>query len=91
VTFLFTDVEGSTKLLQELGAEAYAEALTAHRRVIRGAIAAHAESRSTLRATRSSLPFRLHPVHCARRLRRAMRSRVDRSASEWGSIRESRS
>ena len=27
VTFLFTDVEGSTKLLQELGAEAYAEAL----------------------------------------------------------------
>ena len=25
VTFLFTDVEGSTKLLHELGAEAYAE------------------------------------------------------------------
>ena len=27
VTFLFTDVEGSTRLLQELGAEAYADAL----------------------------------------------------------------
>jgi hypothetical protein len=27
VTFLFTDVEGSTKLLQELGPELYAEAL----------------------------------------------------------------
>ncbi len=27
VTFLFTDVEGSTKLLHELGAESYAEAL----------------------------------------------------------------
>jgi class 3 adenylate cyclase len=27
VTFLFTDVEGSTRLLHELGAEAYAEAL----------------------------------------------------------------
>ena len=27
VTFLVTDVEGSTKLLHELGAEAYAEAL----------------------------------------------------------------
>jgi predicted ATPase/class 3 adenylate cyclase len=41
VTFLFTDVEGSTKLLQELGAEAYAGALAAHRQVIRGACAHH--------------------------------------------------
>ena len=40
VTFLFTDVEGSTKLLHELGAEAYADALAAHRRVIRKACAA---------------------------------------------------
>ncbi len=40
VTFLFTDVEGSTKLLHELGAEAYAEALTEHRRVMREAFAA---------------------------------------------------
>jgi predicted ATPase/class 3 adenylate cyclase len=37
VTFLFTDVEGSTRLLHELGAEAYAEALAEHRRVIREA------------------------------------------------------
>jgi predicted ATPase/class 3 adenylate cyclase len=37
VTFLFTDVEGSTKLLHSLGAEVYAEALTEHRRVIREA------------------------------------------------------
>jgi predicted ATPase len=41
VTFLFTDVEGSTKLLHELGAEAYAEALAEHRRAIREAAAAH--------------------------------------------------
>ena len=40
VTFLFTDVEGSTRLLHELGAEAYAEALAEHRRVIREACAA---------------------------------------------------
>ncbi len=40
VTFLFTDVEGSTRLLHELGAEAYAEALAEHRRVIRDACAA---------------------------------------------------
>ena len=39
VTFLFTDVEGSTKLLHSLGAESYAEALAEHRRVIREACA----------------------------------------------------
>jgi len=37
VTFLFTDVEGSTKLLHELGAERYAETLAEHRRVLRQA------------------------------------------------------
>ena len=40
VTFLFTDVEGSTRLLHSLGAEAYAEALSEHRRLIRDACAA---------------------------------------------------
>ena len=40
VTFLFTDVEGSTRLLHELGAEGYAEALAEHRRLIRQACAA---------------------------------------------------
>lgn len=40
VTFLFTDVEGSTKLLHALGAEGYADALAEHRRVIREACAA---------------------------------------------------
>ncbi len=40
VTFLFTDVEGSTRLLHDLGAEAYAEVLSEHRRVIREACAA---------------------------------------------------
>jgi class 3 adenylate cyclase len=41
VTFLFTDIEGSTKLLHELGAEAYAEALLEHRRILREAFARH--------------------------------------------------
>src|SRR3990170_4460795 len=41
VTFLFTDVEGSTRLLDELGADTYAEALAEHRRVIREAVASH--------------------------------------------------
>jgi len=40
VTFLFTDVEGSTKLLHELGAEGYADALAEHRRIVRAAFRA---------------------------------------------------
>src|SRR5436190_21070997 len=41
VTLLFTDVEGSTKLLHELG-DAYAGALHEHRRVLRETFTAHA-------------------------------------------------
>jgi predicted ATPase len=37
VTFLFTDVEGSTKLLHERGAAEYAKALAEHRRILREA------------------------------------------------------
>jgi predicted ATPase/class 3 adenylate cyclase len=40
VTFLFTDIEGSTRLLHELG-DAYADVLAEHRRVLRDAFAAH--------------------------------------------------
>jgi predicted ATPase/class 3 adenylate cyclase len=41
VTFLFTDIEGSTRLLDELGSEGYAEALAEHRRHLREAFAHH--------------------------------------------------
>jgi predicted ATPase len=41
VTFLFTDVEGSTKLLHELGSEGYAQALAVHRQVLREAFGRH--------------------------------------------------
>ncbi len=41
VTFLFTDIEGSTKLLHALGAESYAKALTEHRRLVRESFARH--------------------------------------------------
>jgi len=37
VTFVFTDVEGSTRLLRQFGPERYAEALADHRRVLRDA------------------------------------------------------
>jgi class 3 adenylate cyclase len=41
VTLLFTDIEGSTRLLHTLGPERYAEALAEHRRIVRDAAAAH--------------------------------------------------
>ena len=41
VTFLFTDVEGSTALLRQLGVERYADALGRHRRVVRDACGRH--------------------------------------------------
>src|SRR5438094_5730425 len=41
VTFLFTDIEGSTKLLHELGPEAYAKAVAEHRRKVREAFGRH--------------------------------------------------
>jgi predicted ATPase/class 3 adenylate cyclase len=41
VTFLFTDIEGSTRLLRELGPE-YGSALEDHRRLLREAFAANA-------------------------------------------------
>jgi predicted ATPase/class 3 adenylate cyclase len=41
VTFLFTDVEGSTRLLYELGVADYAAALTRHRIVLRDAFGRH--------------------------------------------------
>jgi predicted ATPase len=40
VTFLFTDIEGSTRLLHELG-DAYAGILAEHRRVLRDAFTTH--------------------------------------------------
>src|SRR5215211_8823332 len=41
VTLLFTDIEGSTRLLHALGPDAYAEALAEHRRLLRQAFAQH--------------------------------------------------
>jgi class 3 adenylate cyclase len=40
VTFLFSDVEGSTELLKRLGESAYANALGQHRRILREAFTA---------------------------------------------------
>src|SRR5437667_6692824 len=42
VTFLFTDIEGSTRLLQEIGRERYAAELLRHRERVRAIVEAHA-------------------------------------------------
>jgi predicted ATPase/class 3 adenylate cyclase len=41
VTLLFTDIEGSTKLLELLGRERYAETLARHRNILRSAFREH--------------------------------------------------
>ena len=38
VTFMFTDIEGSTRLLQEIGEQGYGPVLEEHGRIVRGAI-----------------------------------------------------
>jgi predicted ATPase/class 3 adenylate cyclase len=40
VTFLFSDIEGSTRLLERLGTAAYSRVLDRHQRIVRAAIAA---------------------------------------------------
>ena len=41
VTFVFSDIEGSTTLLKQLGDEGYAELLRTHRRLVREVFAGH--------------------------------------------------
>jgi predicted ATPase/class 3 adenylate cyclase len=41
VTLLFTDIQGSTRLLQELGRDTYVRALEIHRRLLRDAFGQH--------------------------------------------------
>lgn len=53
VTLLFSDIEGSTRLLHELG-DRYAEVLAEHRRVLRELSRGTAGSRWTRRETRFS-------------------------------------
>jgi class 3 adenylate cyclase len=44
VTFVFSDLEGSTRLLKQLGDDGYAEMLRTHRRIVRETFAAHGGS-----------------------------------------------
>jgi DNA-binding NarL/FixJ family response regulator/class 3 adenylate cyclase len=56
VTLLFTDIEGSTRLVQELG-DGYAAALEQHRIAVRAALAAHAGEEIDCRGDEFSSAF----------------------------------
>ena len=66
VTFLFTDIEGSTRLIEVLGEDGYVEALAEHRRLLQPPSPPTAASRSTPRAMRSSTPSLKLPRHWPR-------------------------
>ena len=53
VTFLFTDIEGSTRLLHELG-DGYADVLADHRRLLRNAFTSHGGVEVDTQGTASS-------------------------------------
>ena len=90
VTLVFTDIEGSTRLLDELGTDAYRDALGEHRGVVREAFARADGMKWTTRGTPSSTRSRRHrrPLTPSRR-RCAASSRV-RFESGWACIRAHR-
>jgi class 3 adenylate cyclase len=63
ITFLFTDIEGSTQLLKQLR-ERYSHVLTEHQRLLRGPSPHMAAMRSTPRVTLSSSRSRAHETRC---------------------------
>jgi ubiquinone/menaquinone biosynthesis C-methylase UbiE len=61
VTLVFADIEGSTRLLHELGEEAYRDAVAEHRRIVRDAFSSRYEvdeegDASSMRSRRRSPP-----------------------------------
>jgi class 3 adenylate cyclase len=48
LTFLVTDIEGSTALLRRLGGDGYARVLAEHHTLIRSALAAHGGTELTM-------------------------------------------
>ena len=80
VTFVFTDVEGSTRLLHELGADAYADALAEHRRVVRDVCAAHGGVEVDTQGDAFFVAFPTAPGRSRRRRPSRTGSPQDRSA-----------
>ena len=90
VTFLFTDIEGSTRLLHELG-DAYGGALAEHRRALREAFARHGGVEVDTQGDAFFFAFAAaSDARAARRSRARRRSTAVRSAFAWASTRVAR-
>ena len=78
VTFVFTDIEGSTRLLNGLGAEGYARALAEHRVRIREAFGRHGGVEVDTQGDAFFYAFGPHRAHLrARATRRRLLPRID--------------
>ena len=84
VTFLFTDIEGSTRLVQERG-ERYADDLAEHRLVLRKVFERHGGVEVDTQGDAFSPPSRVPPMPPPRKP-----NAPSRSPFEWGSTPASR-
>ncbi len=79
VTFLFSDIEGSTRLEQQIGTERYAVLRERHREILRAAFAAHAGAEQ---GTEGDSFFVVFPVARAA-VQAAVRAQRDLAAESW--------
>ena len=72
VTLLFTDIEGSTQLLQQLGRQRYSEVLEQHRRLVRETASSHSGQEVEMQGDSFLLAFRRarDAVACAAAIQR---------------------
>ena len=85
VTLLFTDIEGSTRLLHTLGPEGYADALAEHRLLLRNAFAAHGGVEVDTQGDAFFVVFPTAPGAVAAAGRDRRHSAPAPSACAWGS------
>ena len=96
VTFLFTDIEGSTMRLKELGAVRYSEVLDRHNELLRAAFGAHGGVEvenlgDGLFAVFESAASAVAAATDVQGVRRNRGRAAAPSASAWGSTRARRS
>ena len=83
VSLLFTDIEGSTRLIKELGESGYVDALAEHRRLLRAAFSAHGGVEVDTQGTRFCMPLPIRSRRWLLLLRVRRRSRQAPSKCGW--------
>ena len=79
VTFLFSDIEGSSRLEQEVGTERYAELLARHREILRAAFEAHAGSEQSTEGDSFFVIFQ----SASEAVRAAVESQLGLAGADW--------